>query len=267
MEKLPEPAAIGARREIAELGVTVVRFANGVEAWLKPTDFKNDQVLFSLAAERRLVAGGPGQVHRGAAGHLAGRTVGRRRPHAPSISRSCWPGKIAGASPFITLSTQGISGSSTPANLETGLQLLNLNFTAPGDDPEAFALIKRQLEAAYANRDSNPNAVFGEKLSAVNTMNHYTARPLTMARIGTLDRAAMASVLPRPLRQRRRLHLLHGRRLQGGRGAAAGRALRRVAALDRDRLRASSRTSASRSRRPSRRRSSRRDASRRPRRS
>ena len=45
-------------------------------------------------------------------------------------------GKIAGASPFFTLSTQGISGSSTPANLETGLQLLNLNFTAPGDDPD-----------------------------------------------------------------------------------------------------------------------------------
>jgi zinc protease len=71
--------------------------------------------------------------------------------------------------------------------------LLHLNFTAPGDDPEAFALIKRQLEAAYANRSSNPSAVFGEKLAAVNTMNHYTSRPLTTARIATLDRQAMAS--------------------------------------------------------------------------
>ena len=34
------------RREITELGVTVVTFANGVEAWLKPTDFKNDEVTF-----------------------------------------------------------------------------------------------------------------------------------------------------------------------------------------------------------------------------
>ena len=57
----------------------------------------------------------------------------------------------------------------------------------------AFGLIKRQLEAAYANRGSNPNALFGEKLSAVNTMNHYTARPLTLDRIAKLDRAAMAS--------------------------------------------------------------------------
>ena len=33
------------------VGVTVVRFANGVEAWLKPTDFKNDQILFTLNAQ------------------------------------------------------------------------------------------------------------------------------------------------------------------------------------------------------------------------
>ena len=59
MEHVPEPAAVASRREIAELGVTVVRFANGVEAWLKPTDFKNDQVLFSLARFRRHVAGRP----------------------------------------------------------------------------------------------------------------------------------------------------------------------------------------------------------------
>ena len=49
MDTVPEPAAIRNRREIPELGVTVVRFANGVEAWLKSTDFKNDEVLYSLA--------------------------------------------------------------------------------------------------------------------------------------------------------------------------------------------------------------------------
>ena len=41
-----QPSA--SRREIPELGVTVVRFANGLEAWLKPTDFKNDEILFTM---------------------------------------------------------------------------------------------------------------------------------------------------------------------------------------------------------------------------
>ena len=48
-----------------------------------------------------------------------------------------------------------------PAQLETALQLLHQRFVAPGDDPDALALLKRQLDAALANRAQNPMAVFG----------------------------------------------------------------------------------------------------------
>ena len=190
--KMPVPGTVTDRREIPELGVTVVRFSNGVEAWLKPTDFKNDQVLFSLVAsggsslqtpekfiEAQLATG---QVELSGAG-------GHRAIDLPRLTA----GKIASASPFISLSSHGIQGSSTPANIETALQLLHIKFTAPGDDPEAFALIKRQLEAAVVNRLSSPNAVFGDKLGEVNTGKHYTSRPLTVERIAALDRPAMVA--------------------------------------------------------------------------
>jgi zinc protease len=68
-----------------------------------------------------------------------------------------------------------------------------MRFTAPGDDAEAFALIRRQLEAALANRARNPNIVFNEKVAEVNTMSHYTTRPLRLERVASLDRATMAS--------------------------------------------------------------------------
>jgi len=192
MEHVPDPGTVADRREMPELGVTIIRLSNGVEAWFKPTDFKNDQVVFSLAASGGTSLSEPDKFPEA---QLATALVGLSGigGHSAIELQKLLAGKIASASPFLSLSTQGISGSSTPANLETGLQLLNLNFTQPGDDPEAFGLIKRQLEAAYANRENNPNAVFGEKLAAVNTSNHYTARPLTTARIGTLDRAAMSS--------------------------------------------------------------------------
>jgi zinc protease len=190
--KLPDPGKVGDRREIPELGVTVVRFSNGVEAWLKPTDFKNDQVMFALVAsggsslqtpdkfvEAQLATG---QVELSGAG-------GHRAIDLPKLTA----GKIASAQPFISLSSHGLQGSSTPANIETALQLLHIKFTAPGDDPEAFALIKRQLQAAVVNRLSSPNAVYGDKLGEVNTMKHYTSRPLTVERIEALDRAAMVS--------------------------------------------------------------------------
>jgi zinc protease len=73
------------------------------------------------------------------------------------------------------------------------LQLLYQFVVAPGDDPEAFALMKRQLEASIANRGRSPGQVFGERIEQVNSSNHYTADPLTAENIAALDRAKMLS--------------------------------------------------------------------------
>ncbi len=102
-------------------------------------------------------------------------------------------GKLAQASASISLSTHGIAGGARPGDLETGLQLLYLSFTAPGNDEQAFANIRKQLEALYANRDQNPGLLFGEKVGHVNTGGHYTAEPMTVARLAKLDRDAMAA--------------------------------------------------------------------------
>jgi zinc protease len=192
MARLPDSGTVMGRREMPELGVTIVQLSNGIEAWLKPTDFKNDQVIFSMIASGGSSLAPPekfieaqlatGQEELSGAG-------GHRAVDLPKLTA----GKIASASPFVSLSSHGIQGSSTPANIETALQLLHIKFTAPGDDPEAFALIQRQLQATVVNRLSSPNAVFGDKVGAVNTMEHYTSRPLTVERIAALDRSAMVS--------------------------------------------------------------------------
>ena len=190
MDTLPDPGAIAGRSEMSEIGVTIVRFANGVEAWFKPTDFKNDQVVFSLVAPGGSSLADPAKYPEAMLATAQAGLSGAGGHTAVDLQKLL-AGKLASASAFVSLSSHGISGSSTPANLETALQLLNLEFTAPGDDAEAFGLIKRQLESAYANRDRSPGVLFGEKLASVNTMNHYTSRPLTLERIATLDRATM----------------------------------------------------------------------------
>src|SRR5439155_4112075 len=96
-------------------------------------------------------------------------------------------------SPFIGLSTHGINGNAAPADLETALQLLYEEFTAPNDDPDAFALLKRQLGAQVANRGQSPQQVFSETFSRIVTSNHYTSTPLTPERVEALTRAEMLS--------------------------------------------------------------------------
>src|SRR5258707_12238526 len=46
MERAPTPGTVASPRPLPELGVTLVTFANGVEAWPKPTHFTNDQAAF-----------------------------------------------------------------------------------------------------------------------------------------------------------------------------------------------------------------------------
>ena len=190
IERMPATGAVASRRTLDNIGVTVVRFANGVEAWLKPTDFKNDQVIFSLNASggTSLAPAADFPEATMAAGYVGIAGVGGMK--ALDLQKML-AGKLASARPFMSLSTHGISGSAAPAQLETALQLLYQTFTAPGDDPEAFALLKRQLDSMLANRGRSPQQVFSEKLAAVNSSNHYTAQPLTTERLATLDREKM----------------------------------------------------------------------------
>jgi len=190
MERAPVGGALASRRTIDDIGVTVVRFANGVEAWLKPTDFKNDQVLFTLNAKGGSSLAPPADYPEASLATALVSAAGAGGLKALDLQKVL-TGKLVSARPFIALSTHGLSGSAAPAQLETALQLLYQEFTAPGDDPEAFALLKKQLAAAVANRGRAPGQVFGEKVSQVNTSNHYTSQPLTPERVETLSREKM----------------------------------------------------------------------------
>jgi len=190
LETTPVPGAVASRRELADIGVTIVRFSNGVEAWLKPTDFKNDQVLFTMYALGGASLSPPADFVEASLATTYVELSGYGGLKALELDKLL-AGKLASASPYLSLSTHGVNGSAAPAELETGLQLLYQAFMAPGDDPEAFALLKRRLEASVANRGRSPGQVFGERVSQVNTSGHYTSEPLTADRVATLDRTKM----------------------------------------------------------------------------
>jgi zinc protease len=196
VENKPAPAAVTARRDVPGVGVTIVRFANGVEAWLKPTDFKNDQVLFDLES--------PGGLSLAACGDLPEATLATSFVGLSGVGglkaldlQKILAGKLGSASPYVGLSTHGISGGGPPAQLETALQLLYLDFTAPNDDPAAFALLTRQLAASVSNRLQSPQQIFADRLSEVNTSGHCTSKPLTPERVAALDRAKMTAFYTR----------------------------------------------------------------------
>src|SRR6185503_9238742 len=177
--KKPQPGKVASRREIAELGVTVLTLSNGVEVWLKPTDFRNDQVLFTSYGRGGLSAVAPDDyLNASLATSLVG-TAGVGG-FTPIDLGKLLAGRIASASAYVSSYSQGVSGSSTPKDLETALQLAYLHFTAANANAEAFELMKRRLEASLANQAQSPGAVYGERVRRINTLDQYSARALQL---------------------------------------------------------------------------------------
>jgi zinc protease len=191
MTATPTPGSVRARREIPEVGVTVLTLSNGVEVWLKPTDFRNDQIVFTSYAKGGLSTA-PAADYFNAS--LSGSLVGLAGigGHNPTDIGKLLAGKVANASAYFSSTTHGMSGSAAPRDLETSLQLAYLQFTAPNaDTAAAFDLMKRRLEANLANQGTSPGAAFSERVRRVNTSDHYTARPLRLEDVPSLDPARM----------------------------------------------------------------------------
>lgn len=190
VETTPAKGRVTNRRQIDEIGVTVLTLSNGVEVWLKPTDFKADQVVFSsyayggtsLASEPDYpeAALGPVLVNLGGVGGLN-----------PVDLEKVLAGRIAAANPDIDSYTHGVSGSATPKDLETALQLTYLAFTAPGITDESFGLLQRRLAPVLENQRKSPRFVFGEAVRRATTSDHYTSKSLTPADLERLDLGAI----------------------------------------------------------------------------
>ena len=69
-------------------------------------------------------------------------------------------GKRASVGSGIGGMTEIISGSCSPKDFETMMQLTYLTFTSPRKDQEAFESYKARLKAQLQNRDANPMTAF-----------------------------------------------------------------------------------------------------------
>ena len=144
-------------RPVPDLGVTFVRFANGVRLTVKPTAFHKDQVLVAVDfghgrlelprdrivpdwAAPAFVAGGLTDLtYQDVQQVLADRTVSA----AFGVGDDAW----------------SLSGTTRPQDLDTQMQLLAAYMTVPGWRPEAFARTQALFEVDLAQLASTPQGV------------------------------------------------------------------------------------------------------------
>jgi zinc protease len=188
----PAPVAIVERRENPELGTVTWTLANGVTVVVKPTDFKNDEVLMSAYAwggTSRIAD--PQELRRiGSASMIVDRSgVGAFDPVALDKKLS---GKVVSVSPTIGSLDEGFSGRCSPRDLDTLCQLVYLYATAPREDPEAFASLQNMMRTWLGNRDADPMSALRDTVSVRSSGGDPRERPVT---VEDLDRVELAGSL------------------------------------------------------------------------
>lgn len=138
---------VAERTEIADLGVTQVRFANGVTLLVKPTAFQKDQVLVNvrvgggrLALPKDLVTL---PVTQGA--FISGGVEGLTEQEM----RQALVGKTYSAGFAVADDGFTLGGATRPEDFATQLQVLAAYVAKPGWRPEAFARKKAEVQNIY----------------------------------------------------------------------------------------------------------------------
>ena len=182
LDPLPRPGTVVKTTAKDALGITEWELSNGVKVVLKPTTFREDEIVFratspggtSLASDADFIPANTASqvVSAGGIGQFSAVDF-----------RKVMTGKVANVGAFISELEEGLTGSGSRKDLETMFQLIYLRFTQPRLDPTAFSVLKTQAKTALANQTASPGYAFSEALTSIMGRDHLRRRMTTAATV------------------------------------------------------------------------------------
>ena len=166
LEKAPEGGKIIFSKENKELGYHELTLGNGVKVILKPTDFKNDQVVMTATRFGGQSLYPDKDMYNAQYAATVVQQMGVK-DISPTDLRKMLAGKTVNASPRISNLNEGMSGQSGSADVEAMLQLTYLYFTQPRKDEALFNSFVTKQQAMYQNLMSNPQAVYQDSMQMI----------------------------------------------------------------------------------------------------
>ena len=174
---LPKGSKVVSETKTPELGITELKFANGVRVILKPTDYKNDQIAIVASSKggASLIPDADFEssefssylVNSGGIGEFSSVQL-----------QKLLTGKTVEVSPYINDQAEGFNGSCSPKDFETALQLIYGYFTAPRKDADVAKGILTNQKAYLQNKikTPTPEGIFSDSSRAV--LSNYAFRRL-----------------------------------------------------------------------------------------
>ena len=165
------PAEISISETFDDVDIDYLKLSNGVEVYLKQTDFKNDEIL--------LRANSPGGTSlydendyfnaSNAASIVSEAGIG---VFNPVQIQKMLAGKSVSVRPYIGSLSEGFNGGSSPDDMEIMFQMIYKYFYEPKIDKEAFISFQTKQQGLYKNLMSNPQYFFQDYVSKTMYDNH-----------------------------------------------------------------------------------------------
>ena len=159
------------KEETGAFGTTKLTLNNGVQVYLKKTDFKEDEIHM-----RAVSPGGSSQFENkdkleievlDDLGSIGGLGI-----FSPTDLNKQLAGKKVSMNASVTSRRESINGNSSPKDFETMLQLVYLRFRAPRMDADAFESYKTRMKAQLENAKANPLSTINDTL-AISMYGHH----------------------------------------------------------------------------------------------
>ncbi len=156
---LPTAGKVSAEKKLAAVDVTEFTLSNGARVVLKPTKFKNDEILFqaysfggtSLYSDADyLTASNLGQI-------VTASGIGQFS--ATDLTKTL-AGKTVRVGMGLSETSESMNGNASVNDLEAMFQLIHLYFTQPRKDAEAFSSFIAKSKAQMQNMSANPQYFF-----------------------------------------------------------------------------------------------------------
>ncbi|NDA62125.1 MAG: insulinase family protein [Chitinophagia bacterium] len=171
IDRQPVAGKIVQESKDEKLGTTQLTLSNGITVTLKPTDFKNDEILMdSWRWGGHHVYPVADKVNAEKAATLV-RTMGVK-DFSPTDLRKFLAGKSVQVTPYINADDEGIEGRSSIKDVETFFQLVHAYFTQPRKDVGLFQNFVNSQKSIVNNMKAIPQAFFSDTLSSVLYNNH-----------------------------------------------------------------------------------------------
>jgi len=171
LEDLPKPGKVTASKFIDTVGVTELTLSNGARVVLKPTDFKNDEILMAAYSPggTSIYSDQDYESASNAASIINQSGVG---DFSANDLQKFLSGKTVSVSPYISSLSEGMNGNAAPKDFETMLQLVYLYFTSPRKDDGAFQSMMAKNKMLYQNLMSNPQFYYSDQVSKIMAQNN-----------------------------------------------------------------------------------------------